>query len=93
MLSSGPEAGTTPGFILRLSLQGHCTVGPFHIEHPDFLDMPSNSSATTLSILTNYLKISEPGIEEESPEFLMAAAEMPLYVKILEEIYPIVPSG
>lgn len=75
------------------TLKGKCKGIPAVIEHLWFLEINSNSTVTTRSVLEDYLRTVRPRSGPETPEFFLAVTDMPLLVRTSELIYIFAPPG
>lgn len=80
LLSPTIENSATLGYLLSLTFRGHASETPTNVKHLLFLEKSSNSTTTTLEVLQNYLKTAKPREGQESPDYVIANADVPLYV-------------
>lgn len=84
---------TSSDHLLRQSLKEKCSGSSLWIEHLEFLELPSKSAATVRTVLDQYLQVATPRTGLQSPDYILAVFDMPLFLTEWEATYESVPAG
>eukprot|EP00737_Agarophyton_chilense_P004789 gb/GEZJ01006375.1/.p1 GENE.gb/GEZJ01006375.1/~~gb/GEZJ01006375.1/.p1 ORF type:complete len:214 (+),score=16.50 gb/GEZJ01006375.1/:567-1208(+) len=93
LLSPDSSKGATLGNVVSTGLEGHATGTATKIDHLQFLDLPSNSFATTEKVLECYLKASVARATEDKAIHVLCISDCLRYLRVWQALYGNVPSG
>lgn len=93
LLAPDSQNATTIVYLVRRYLKGYCRGEPAKIEHLTFMNLPSGSTYTSRKVLDDYIATLLPRTDDQSPDYILAAADLPLYLRLWDLICQNVAPG